>query len=334
MRIALTFALLMAATPLAAQVPKIGIVDVYGARTLTADQLRRAARIAVGDSVTNRTKADAVARLRALPNVRAAEVDIVCCENGQSIAYIGVREGSDSVATSYATAPTGDARLPTNIIAADEEYMAALQQAVVSGDTGESDSLGHSLVNYVPARAAQERFIAYAAGNVPRLRDVLHTSSDAHHRALAAQVIAYAINKNDVIPDLVRALRDPAADVRNNATRALAVMAMYNQRNPQAMLRVPYQPFIELLNSTFWTDRNKASFVLMALATAENVPLLNALRARAFDSLADMVRWESTGHAMPAALILGRMGGLPDDAIMQGMQGDRTRIIEAARARR
>lgn len=333
MKNALMLALLVVATPLAAQTPPVGIVDVYGARTLTADQLRRAARIVVGDSVTAKTEIEAEARLRALPNVRAAEVDIVCCDNGRSIAYLGVRERGDS-AFAYATPPTADARLPNNIIAAEKEFTVALQQAVVSGDTGESDSLGHSLVNYAPGRAAQERFLAYAAGNVARLRDVLHTASDASQRALAAQVIAYAINKNDVIPDLVRALRDPDAEVRNNATRALAVMAMYNQRNPQAMLRVPYEPFIDLMNSVFWTDRNKASFVLMALATADNVPLLNALRARAFDALVDMIRWESAGHAMPAAIILGRMGGLPDEVIMQSMQGDRNRIVEAARARR
>ena len=334
MKFAVALALLMASAPLAAQSAPVGIVDVFGARTITAAQVRAAAKIAVGDAVTDRTEVDAEARLRALPNVSAATVDVICCENGRSIVYIGIRERSDSAQVSYAAPPNGEVRLPSNVLTAEREFTAALQKAVVSGDTGESDSLGHSLMNYAPARAAQLKFIQYAAGNVPRLRDVLHNSADAEHRALAAQIIAYAPNKNDVIPDLVRALRDESADVRNNATRALAVMAMYNQKNPQAMLRVPYEPFVEMLNSPVWTDRNKASFVLMSLASADNVRLLNALRARAFDALVDMANWQSMGHAMPAAIMLGRMGGLADDAIMQAMQGDRRKLIEAARARR
>jgi hypothetical protein len=330
---ALTIALLAVATPLAAQSSRVGIVDVYGARTLTAERLRAAARIAVGDSVTDRTEVEAEARVRALPNVSAAEVDIICCENGRSIVYIGVREGRDTV-TALATSPNGAARLPANIVAAEREFMDALQKAVIAGRTNESDSAGHSLMEDAAARAAQQKFIDYAAGNIQRLRDVLHTSADAAHRALAAQVIAYAVNKNDIIPDLVRALRDPDATVRNNATRALAVMAMYNGRNPQAMLRVPFEPFIDMLNSTTWTDRNKASFVLMALATPENAPVMTALRARAFDSLVDMLRWQSMGHAMPAAVILGRLGHMSDEAIMQAFQADRNKIIEAARAGR
>jgi hypothetical protein len=334
MKFAVTVALLVAAAPLAAQRPAIGIIDVYGARTVTAEQLRLAARIAVGDPITDRTEADVEQRLRALPNVSAATVDVVCCENGRSIVYIGVRERGDSTVFSYATPPGGDARLPANIVAAEQEFMNALQQAVVQGNTGESDSLGHSLVRYPPARAAQQKFLQYAAGNVARLRDVLHNSSDASHRALAAQVIAYALNKNEIIPDLVRALRDADPEVRNNATRALAVMAMYNQRNPAAMLRVPYEPFVDMMNSPVWTDRNKASFVLMGLIDAKNVAALNALRTHAFDALVDMVRWQSPGHAMPAAVILGRMASMSDDAIMQAFQSDRTKLIEAARARR
>ena len=42
-------------------------------------------------------------------------------------------------------------------------------------------------------------------------------------RALAAEVLAYAANKQSVVMDLVYAMRDPAGDVRNNATRALAL---------------------------------------------------------------------------------------------------------------
>ncbi len=46
-RIALS--VLLAAAPAAAQQPPVGYIDVYGARTLTAEQVRAAAGIAVVD---------------------------------------------------------------------------------------------------------------------------------------------------------------------------------------------------------------------------------------------------------------------------------------------
>jgi hypothetical protein len=322
---------LLAAGPVAAQQPRVGLVDTYGGRTLSADQLRRAARINAGDSITNSIAVEAEARLLALPNVAEAHVDVVCCENGRSIVYLGVRERGDTVAEFF-TAPEGDARLPNNVLQAERDFMRALGEAVRSGQTEENDSLGHSLMRFPAARAAQQRFLQYAAGNVATLRAVLQTSAIAEQRALAAQVMAYAANKHAVIPDLVRALRDPDADVRNNATRALGVMAMYAQRHPEAILRIPHEPFIAMLNSPIWTDRNKSSFVLMSLTDARDPVLLAELRRKALPALSDMVRWQSIGHAFPAAVILGRMAGLPDAEIMAAFNKDRAKLIEAARA--
>jgi hypothetical protein len=323
-------ALVLAAVPLHAQQPPVGIVDVYGARTLTAQRLREAAAIEVGDSVTEQMRTRALARLRALPNVRGADVAIVCCENGRSIAYIGVDEAVGP-ALSFGAAPTGTARLPGNIIQAGQEFDRALQEGVLQDQTEEDDSEGHSFMRYAPARAAQEKFAAYALGNVAVLRDVLQNSSDAGQRALAAQVIAYAVNKRAVVPDLIAALNDPDEIVRNNATRALAVMASWSARHPEAALTIPHSPFIQMLNSPVWTDRNKAAFVLMSLTSSRNSLMFRDLRTQAIPALADMVRWQAFGHAFPAALILGRMAGIPEGEIMQAFQKDREALIEAAR---
>jgi hypothetical protein len=326
----LGFLLLLIATPVSAQQARIGIIDTYGLRTLTAERVLQVAGIEVGDSVTATTRTEAVARLMALPVVRDAHIAIVCCENGQSIAYIGVLEGDNQVLP-YGPAPTGTARLPVNIIQAEMELSAAMQEAVQRNETEDSDSLGHSLFRYSPARAIQERFVQYAAGNVATLREVLRTSGDAGQRALAAQVIAYVPQKHTVVPDLVAALRDPDATVRNNAMRALAIMASWAQRNPDAMLRIPFDPFVAMLNSPVWTDRNKGAFVLMSLSVSRDPALFRLLRAQAFPALVDMVRWRSPGHALPAALILGRMAGMPDDEIMPAFEKDREVLIEQAR---
>jgi HEAT repeat protein len=80
-------------------------------------------------------------------------------------------------------------------------------------------------MHFPQARRIQEQFPAIAAGNLDLLRTVLHTSAEAGDRALAAQIIAYTRDKQAVVPDLVTASRDPSESVRNNAVRALVVMA-------------------------------------------------------------------------------------------------------------
>jgi HEAT repeat protein len=151
------------------------------------------------------------------------------------------------------------------------------------------------------------------------------------HRARAAQVIAYTSDKRAVIGDLMDALRDPSDDVRNDAMRALAVIAMLGQRNPALGLVVPPTPFVDLLNSIEWTDRNKASFALMALTETRDPTLMAALRARALPSLIEMARWKSEGHSMAAFIVLGRLAGLPDDAVTAAFaRGDRDLVLEAA----
>jgi hypothetical protein len=326
----LGLALLLIGAPLYAQRPAVGIIDTYGAQTLTAEQLREAAAIAEGDTVTERARLDAAARLRALPNVRDAHVDVVCCDNGRSIVYLGVLEAGATVPV-FLPAPTGTARLPGNIVRDEAEFAKYIQEAVLQNQAEDDDSAGHSLMRYPPAREVQQRFAQYALGNVPALREVLRSSSDPHHRAIAAQVIAYAVNKGAVVPDLVAALGDPDATVRNNATRALAVMSSWAEKNPDVMLRIPHTPFIIMLNSVVWSDRNKAAFVLMSLTSKRDLAMLRELRAQALPALADMVRWQAFGHSFPAALILGRMAGMAESEIMQAYQRDREALIEAAR---
>ena len=97
---------LLVATPLAAQQPVVGYVDVYGARTNAPAAVRAAAGISVGDSVTATLERAARARLLALPGVRAGHVTLVCCENGQSIVYLGIVE-SAAPAITFAPAPAG-----------------------------------------------------------------------------------------------------------------------------------------------------------------------------------------------------------------------------------
>jgi hypothetical protein len=315
-----------------AQDVRIGIIDFYGLRQITAAQAREVLGFAEGDVVRpgSDARAEAERRLTELPGVLSAHLNAVCCDEGRAILYVGIEE-QGGPALAFRAPPREPIRLPSDVVEAGEAFLRALMDAVRRGNAEEDDSNGHSLMHDPAVRAIQERFIDYAARGLDRLREVARRSGDETHRALAAQILGYAADKRAVVDDLVYGMQDPSESVRNNAMRALAVIAGFAAASPDRGIRVPYEPFVDLLNSPFWTDRNKASFALEELSTKRDPPLLGALRARALPALVEMARWKSDGHAGAAFFLLGRIGGLSEDEIQAAWkQRDRETIIRAA----
>lgn len=313
----------------------IGIVDFYGLRTLSEAQVRQALQVKEGDSLPASDEAvhlkvqEITRRLEALPNVAEARLEFVCCESGKLILYVGIEEkGTQSL--QFNPAPQGSVRLPPEIVTAGEGFDKAFVEAAEKQDFAEDDSNGYTLMHYPAARAAQERFVPLAKQYLTQLRDVLRNSSDSDQRQLAAQVVAYAPDKRSVIPDLVAAVKDPDGGVRNNATRALWVMARYAQQHPELHLEIPINPFVQMLNSIEWTDRNKSSAVLASLTESRNPLILSELRKQALPSLVEMARWKAAGHAQPAFFILGRLDGLSEKQIGDDWDYDREAVISAA----
>ena len=72
------------------QIPPIGIIDFYGLRGVTEQQVREALQIKEGDPVSVDRK-EARRRLEALPGVAEARLSLVCCEAGKAIAFGPVR---------------------------------------------------------------------------------------------------------------------------------------------------------------------------------------------------------------------------------------------------
>ena len=307
-----------------AQMPPIGTIDFYGLHNLSESQVRQALKIKEGDSVPASLD-DAVKELRALPGVERVYPNIGCCDsNGKSTLYIGIEEKGFQ-AVRFSAAPKKNILLSDDVVEAGEAFGKAIEQAVLSGDAVEDQSQGHALTHYPAARAIQEQYIKFAARDLKRLRDVLHNSNNAEHRALAAQVIAYTKNKQAVVSDLVAAIKDPDENVRNNAMRALGVMA-----RAKSKIRIPYSPFISLLNSYVWEDRNKSAFNLYMLTQKRDPALLAQLRNQGRESLAEMARWKSRGHAITSFFILGRIAGIPEQAIYDAWEkDDREAIINA-----
>jgi len=244
--------------------------------------------------------------------------------------FIGVAE-TDAPIPAFHAAPTGRIRLPAEIMKRDSVFQERLMDAMRGGRSAEVDSGGHEFFTDSALNEIQHEYLRYAATRIPMLRQVLTNSADARNRALAAELLDYAPDVRTVIPDLVAAIRDPDDGVRNAAMRALWVIAAHGQKEPAAGIRVPAEPFIDMLWSLHWTDRNKASTALWQLTATRDAALLSKLRARALRPLIDIARWTDTGHAIPGLVLLGRIEGMTDEAIFAAVQrGDRAGIITGA----
>ncbi len=194
-------------------------------------------------------------------------------------------------------------------------------EAVMKGHATEDDSEGFTLTDDPKARRAELALREYALHNEAFVLQILASSSDARHRAMAAEILGYGRQSDEQIAALVQASLDADETVRNNATRALWVLA---GAKPYLAQKIPGEPFIRLLQSGAWSDHNKASLLLVALTKSRDPKMLAQLRAEALDSLIEMARWRSMGHAEASLLLLGRMTGLDDDSA--------NKLIEAGQA--
>jgi hypothetical protein len=313
-----------------AQPGVIGAVEVYGTRSIAAADVRSALGLAAGDRVPTGLE-EVRARLERLPGVAEASVEVVCCEQGRSIVYAGIRE-SAAPPPGFGPPPDGVVTLPDDVVNAEAEFTAALQEAVQRGQAEEDHSAGHALMAYGPARAVQLRFVALAQNYEEQLRAVLVTSRFPLQRALAAQVLAYLPDKRGVVDLLGPALGDPSPEVRNDAARALWIVAEYAKGDAALRARIPADRLVTMMQSVHWTDRNKASLVLMALTSERDSALLATLDSALRAGLEEMAWWR-TQHALPAFVILGRIRGLPDDEIFAAWTaGERERVLPERRA--
>jgi hypothetical protein len=320
--------------------PPLGIIDFYGLRTVSEAQVLQALPYHLGDTINvdqfKSQKHAAEQKLASIPGVVEAHLTLVCCNldnpnERKSILYVGIAENG-SRCPEFQPVPAGSVRLTSDVLTAGDDYEVAFQKAIQSGDFAEDDSQGYALDDNPGVRAVQLQFPRLAEVHLANLKDVLHNSSDSHQRAIAAQVLGYVKDKQAIVPDLVAAMRDPEADVRNNASRALLVFAEFSPKPPASKINVPPEPFIQMLNSCIWSDRNKSAGALAQLSEKRDPVLMAALRKQALPALIEMANWKSSGHALSSLRILGRIGGLSDDTIQSKLaQGDRASIIAAAK---
>lgn len=315
----------------------VGSIDFYGYAGIDTEKLRAALPLRAGDAFSRESRDKTVLSLRQAVKQalgrEPSDVETLCCdERGRIMVYIGFQRADWAQHFQYNPAPQASLRLPP---AAIEVYTAAdeaLSNALMRGVSGEDESQGYSLSVDPEARAKQLALHDYAARNAALLRRVLESAKDVEQRRIAAELVGYTGSSQEQFDALVHASRDIDAIVRNNAIRALGVVA---GSNPTLAARIPADSFIELLNSGTWTDRNKATFVLAVLTERRDPKLLARLEAKALDSLLEMARWHSLGHAYMPRLLVGRIAGIDEQELI-GMivRGEVEPIIAALSARK
>jgi len=310
--------------------PKIGVIEIFGAKKTPRDKILKALGAVEGDPLPS-SKVESEGRIELVPGVVRASIEAVCCESGRAILYVGVEEKGAETHFEYNSQPAQELRLPEEVEERWMEFIGSLNVAVAAGKADEDLTQGHSLMADADVRKSQMKFLEMAARHVEVLRNVLRNSEDEQQRGIAAFVLQYAADKKRVAADLQYAMRDPDSTVRNNAMRGLAALAVFAQLNPQAELKISSTWFIEMLNSTHFTDRNKASMALMNLTEKRDEGTMTQMRDRGVPALLEMAQWKSLGHALPGFILLGRLVGWSEEEIHEKWkQGAREELLRLA----
>jgi hypothetical protein len=325
--------LLVIETRAQSQNTRIGLIEFFGASGVETQKVKETLAVYEGQDVSFDQLPDL--RLRVTQAVKSigyepTDVAPVCCNSqGHVVVFVGL-PGKNYRSFSYNPVPHGAATLPPEVVNLYQQAMDLLLESIQK-QGNENDSKGYALSTYPPLRAKQIAMHEYAIRNEAVIHRVLLKSGDAEQRAVAAELLGYANHSTQQIISLVRASRDSNGGVRNNAIRALAVLANSNER---AVRSIPANNFVSMLNSGKWTDRNKGSFLLDILTRRRDPKLLFRIRQQALESLIEMARWQDPSHVDDARIILGRVAGIPEKQLGQLVAEHKVDVIIAALAQK
>ena len=312
-----------------AQQVKIGFIDYFGTKQIDMQRLKSSMPVHEGDPVSlDKIPYFIIDMKTAVEGVTGKEpTDVApgCCDqNGNWYVYIGL-SGTNAQTLHYNVAPTGKIRFPEEIEMLYQQLL-DLNMEAVKAQAIEDRTKGYALSSYPALRAKQLAVREYAMHHSTLIHRVLNESFEAGQRSIAAQFLGYAPQTRAQLKWLTKASRDPIEAVRNNAVRALGVLA---ESSPSIALQIPARNFIPMLNSDSWTDRNKGSLLLGALTLARDRKVLALIRAQASDSLIEMARWHAYGHAYYSRIILGRIAGIEEKQLQKLAHDDVDSIIAA-----
>jgi hypothetical protein len=286
----------------------VGAIDFFGVQGMDTAPILKALPIQSGQVLEIATMDSTISAVRkavhAASGLTVTSVEAVCCDVKDTYDfYIGL-PGSSYRLIKHAATPTKGEMLPPEALQLYKQDLDMVQEAIEHGAGGEDDSKGYALTKYPAAQKIQLAMRAYAVSNTAEVERVLRQSEYSGQRQASAMLLGYSDRSAETVAALAAAANDADSEVRNNATRALEVMQASG-----SLKGLDATPFIELLYSGDWSDRNKASILLYRVTESRDPALLLKLKD-AMGPLIDGARWHSEGHAEPFLVILGRMGGI------------------------
>lgn len=313
---------------------RIGVIDFFGAQGTDTSAIRAKITIRSGQVIPMAEMEASLAMIRseilASTGMKVTDIDVLCCDVPETWdLYVGLPGSSYKPAT-YANAPTGSAALPAEAMDLYKRDLDLMLESIQRGQSTEDDLKGYQLTKYPPAQKVQLAMRAYAVGNAAEIERVLRGSKDPEQRQASALLLGYCNRSEGQVAALTAATEDGDATVRNNALRSLEVMLAAGPINSFGAKGFNAKPFVAMLFSGTWSDRNKVSLLLDRMTESRNPALLHQLND-ALGPLEDGARWHSPGHARPFLDILGRMGGIEETRLQQLEDaGAKNEIIAAA----
>jgi hypothetical protein len=329
----MTWPIILFAIALSWQQPQhhhVGEIALFGTDGINVQKLQSALPVTKGEELTDDQIPELFERIKSTVDSalghKPTDVTMVCCNNrGEDIVYIGLG-GRNTVTIPFVAAPKGRTCLSEDALRLYKAEMEAWVEAFRKGKPSEDDSQGYALLSDSTLRDNELAARKYAVAHQQRVEQVLQSCARPEDRQAAAWILGYALKSRKQIAAQVRASRDEDETVRNNAVRALSVLATSSSRTAS---EIPPDSFIELLNSGVWSDRNKAGWLLVILSSNRNPKLLQQLKSTALPSLIEMAKWDS-GHAEAYRMLLGRIAGLEDAQIHQLIDSGKVNEILAA----
>lgn len=310
--------------------PRIGVIEIYGARKVPLKKIRSALGVSEGDALPV-SREDAEDRISEIPGVVASRIEAACCEDRKMVLYVGVEE-KDAPRFEFRPTPSGDVALPEDIANNYHALLDAVAASIRGRNADEDLTNGYSLMADPQCREVQQAFIPMLSRDVAVVDRVLHESQSAEQRAIAAYVLQYASRDSrsakTMVDGLQYALQDPDDTVRENAMRSLKAVVVGAKLHPHEGIRIEPTWFIELMNSIVWSDRHNASLALVDLTDQRDPETVELLRQRALSSIVDMARWHDLEHALPGFILAGRLAGLDEKEIQAAwVSGNRETVI-------
>jgi hypothetical protein len=303
---------------------RIAQIEFFGYQGIDIEAIRNSLPVHEGDALARGTSAVVRAAIKRITGRDPTDVASICCINdSDSVIFIGLA-GKSSRPFALNRRPVSDVALP-----ADLQKLMGVMDDAESASTNQKEvdkPAGYRLMQDSRAQAAELKVRDYARAHTDELIPVLANSAHADQRAWAADALGYADRSREQIDALVAAAHDSNDEVRNNATRALSEIL---DGDPSAASMIPAAPFIEMLHSGTWTDRNKAGWVIASLTKSRDVGTLATIKARAWDALLEMARWRHTGWSSRARMILARIAGIPEDRVVSLSFGTPEAFLEA-----